>query len=155
MQEHKYYVETSVWGMIPKGQPRELRRTTLRFLHRMLPSACFVSKVVLEEIDACSEDLRASIYAVMDSIAPTVLAESLEARGLAQYYVESGILPGKKFEDALHVAIATIGEVDFIVSWNHKHIANARKSAQYQEANLRRGYRKTPPILTPYEVLNE
>jgi hypothetical protein len=53
------------------------------------------------------------------------------------------------------VAIATTQEIDVLVSWNHKHIANVRKTEQYRGANLMFGYAKTPIILTPLEVLHD
>ena len=67
---------------------------------------------------------------------PTMLEVSEECEELAQFYQNSGILPAKKIEDALHVALATIHQMDILVSWNHRHMANVRKAEQYQAANL-------------------
>src|SRR5262249_8969653 len=79
----------------------------------------------------------------------------IECEELAQFYIDSGILPSKKIADALHFPIATIHQMTVLVSWNHRHMANIRKAEQYQAANLIRGYRKTPLILTPFEVMHE
>jgi hypothetical protein len=153
--ERSYYVETSVWGMIPKGQPREMRRATLRFLRQVPREWCFVSEAVLEEINACQEPVRTSILRMYSDIEPAYLHLTDEVRELAEFYIGSGILPAKKKQDALHVAIATVKELDALVSWNHRHMVNLRKTEQYREANLVRGYWKTPQILTPLEVLHE
>jgi hypothetical protein len=155
MADRDYYVETSVWGMIPKGQPRELRKATLQFLRRCPGASYCVSAVVLDEINACDEATRTAIMEVFETSAPRELKVTPEARELARFYVHSGILPARKTLDALHVAIATVHEMDVLVSWNHRHIANVRKSEQYQGANLMRGYWKTPLISTPLEVLHE
>jgi hypothetical protein len=77
-----------------------------------------------------------------------------ECTRLAFRYIDAGIVPAKKREDALHVAIATVYNMDVLVSWNHKHMANLRKTEQYQGVNLMNGYPATPAILTPYEVLH-
>jgi len=155
MPERYYYVETSVWGMIPKGQPREMRRASLQFLRRFPRPAYFVSPVVLDEISAADENSRSQIQELMQSTAPTMVEATTEAFELARFYVDSGILSARRIEDALHVALSTVHEMDVLVSWNHRHLANVRKTEQYRGAKLMRGYRKTPLILTPLEVLHE
>ena len=155
MPDRSYYVETSVWGMIPKGQPKELRQASLQFLRQAPSPNFFISPVVLREIIACSTKIRSQIMVVLKEHTPTILEVSEECEELAQFYVDSGILPAKKTEDALHVALATIHQMDILVSWNHRHMANVRKAEQYQAANRICGYRKTPLILTPLEVMHE
>ena len=152
MPGRSYYVETSVWGMIPKGQPREMRRASLRFLRRQLQF--FASPVALYEIGACAELARAQIMEVFDALQPTILEVTAGIEELAGFYIETGIVAKRKRPDALHVAVATVHEMDVLVSWNHRHIANIRKTEQYRGANLIRGYSNTPQILTPIEVLH-
>lgn len=155
MSERRHYIETSVWGMIPHGQPREMRRATLQFLRRTpSPSLC-VSPVVLGEIEAAPEPARTAIVEILKELSPTVLDVTAEAVTLAQFYIASAILPPRRLEDALHVAAATIHQVDVLVSWNHRHMANVRKTELYRAANLLRGYTHMPLILTPLEVLHE
>ena len=155
MDKRNYYVETSVWGMIPKGQPREMRRATLQFLRRSQDANYFISLAVLNEISRSTVDTISEINEVLKAVAPGILEITEEAEELAQFYLDSGILPAKKADDALHVAVSTIHEMDVLVSWNHRHIANVRKTEQYRGANLMRGYWNTPLILTPLEVLHE
>lgn len=155
MDERQYYVETSVWGMLPKGQPREMRRSSLQFVKRLTNQNCFVSEVVLREIMGAPEEDRTQINQVLNRVDPAVLEMTPEAEKLAEYYIASDILPPKKRDDALHVAIATVHTMDVLVSWNHRHIANVRKTEQYRGANLLRGFSHTPMILTPLEVLHE
>ena len=73
MIEHKYYAETSVWGMIPKGQPRVMRRASLRFFSRVPKERLFISRVVLDEIEDSPESVRRPILRAIDSIKPSVL----------------------------------------------------------------------------------
>jgi len=155
MTERRHYVETSVWGMIPAGQPGEMRRASLQFLRRSPRPPLFVSAVVLDEINAASEAARTAILEVVEETAPTLLEVSAEIHELAQFYIESGILAPRRIEDALHVAIATVHQIDVLVSWNHRHLTNVRKTELYRAANLLRGYSHMPLILTPLEVLHE
>ena len=67
--------------------------------------------------------------------------------------MEQGIIPDKKAEDALHVAIATLEELDAVVTWNYKHLANIRKSELFYSVNLSRGFHKKVEIITPWEVI--
>jgi hypothetical protein len=155
MIDRSYYVETSVWGMVPKGQPPDMRRATIRFLRQMPRRQCFVSRVVLNEINVCSPSIRKVIHRYYAAVQPRLLELTEPIKELASFYISTGILPAKKTDDALHVAFATVEELDVLVSWNHRHMVNARKTDQYRGANLAKGYWKTPHILTPLEVLNE
>lgn len=65
-----------------------------------------------------------------------------------------GVLPAKMRVDAQHIAIATVGRVDVLVSWNFKHIVNLRRIHGYNSVNLRRGYPMIE-IRTPREVLSD
>src|SRR5437870_3270473 len=118
MTDRDYYVETSVWGMIPKGQPRELRKATLQFLKQWPGASYCVSPIVLDEISVCDEAIRTQIMEVFKGSGARELKMTPEARELARFYINSGILPARKTLDALHVAIATVHEMDVLVSWN-------------------------------------
>ena len=71
---------------------------------------------------------------------------------LARSYMAKGILPEKKEDDALHVAVATVAEMDALVTWNFQHLANLRKAELFHSANLEMGYFKKLEIITPMEV---
>lgn len=61
-------------------------------------------------------------------------------------------MPEKKGDDALHVAIATVAEMDALVTWNFQHLANLRKTELFHSVNLEKGYFKKLEIVTPMEV---
>ncbi len=60
----------------------------------------------------------------------------------------------QELADARHIAIATIGRVDVLVSWNFKHIVNLQRIHGYNSVNLRQGYPMIE-IRTPREVLSD
>lgn len=73
---------------------------------------------------------------------------------IAQEFLNRGIIPTKAAEDGLHIAIATIHQVDYLLTWNCKHIANPEIqrniSAYLDEIGL-----FLPFICTPEELLGE
>ena len=81
-----------------------------------------------------------------------VLEETEETIELAQKYIQNNILPKKFEDDARHVAIATIYNIDMIVSWNFKHIVHFDKIRQFNSINLIQGY-KPIEIFSPREVV--
>jgi hypothetical protein len=57
--------------------------------------------------------------------------------------------------DALHVATATFFQLDYLVSWNHRHMTRPMKRVQYESVNRLHGYLKTPLICNPFEACDE
>lgn len=78
---------------------------------------------------------------VLDGI--PVLDITEEASDLADLFVTRNLNPAKVLIDALHVSIATIHGMDFVLTWNCRHIANAEISRRRE-----RGYRM-PPFACP------
>ena len=77
-----------------------------------------------------------------------------EAMDLAEAYIAATVLSSRMRVDAQHIAIATIGRVDVLVSWNFKHIVNLERIHGYNSVNLRKGYPMIE-IRTPREVLSD
>lgn len=78
-----------------------------------------------------------------------------QARELATIYQSRDILPPRFFNDGLHIAMATIAEVDVLVSWNFKHIVHLNKIRLFNAVNLEQGYRSieiySPRAVTTYD----
>jgi hypothetical protein len=72
---------------------------------------------------------------------------------LAEIYITEGALTSKSYNDALHIALATLNNADVLASWNFKHIVNLDRIRLYNSINLRFGYRLIE-IRTPREILN-
>ena len=71
---------------------------------------------------------------------------------LADAYQSHRILTPKYYDDGLHIALATIAEVDVLVSWNFKHIVNFHRIRLFNGVNLLLGY-KAIQIFSPLEVV--
>lgn len=85
---------------------------------------------------------------------PELVAADDETDILAKSYIYEGVVTEKFFEDAQHIAIATVYKVDVLVSWNFRHIVNLNKIKLYNSVNLKNGY-QTLEIRTPREILEE
>jgi hypothetical protein len=68
-----------------------------------------------------------------------VLALEDGARSLAGLFVKRGFIPRNALEDALHVAVATSQGMDFLLTWNCKHIANAEAVERLEAVCLELG----------------
>jgi hypothetical protein len=149
------YIETSVWGMTLPDQPRALRQPTNEFLHQcalglFLPH---ISTVVLDEIALAPASAVASMVGKINKLTPRVLKPSEESEQLAKSYLQAGVVPANKEDDARHVAIATVAGLETVVSWNHRHLANERKAALFNDINRLAGHEQILVIHTPFEVM--
>lgn len=83
-----------------------------------------------------------------------VVENNPEILRLREEYLRSGILEPGSFKDAEHVAAATFADVDLLISWNMKHIANPARVRRFSEVNVSMGYRSIP-IYTPKVVMQD
>ncbi len=71
---------------------------------------------------------------------------------LARRYLTEGILKANMLADAQHIAMATVANVDALVSWNFRHVVNLPRIHGYHRVNAKLGY-PTLEIRSPREVL--
>ncbi len=71
-----------------------------------------------------------------------------EVLGVAARYVEEKLVPARLGGDAAHLAVACVYEVDFLLTWNIRHLANPNKLDHLTVINRRLGL-LTPQIVTP------
>jgi len=149
------YLETSILGFCLDDEPRNLLRreavTTLLDQVRLGILCAVTSSVTLDEIDRSPEPLRQRLLVLLEGVG-TIDAGKEEVERLARAYTQSGVIPEDSFDDARHVAYATAGKADVLVSLNLRHIANERAERGIGAVNLREGY-GVLRIKTPEEVL--
>ncbi len=111
-----------------------------------------ISDLTLKELELARLEIREKIeeVPVANRIYFGITDEAIE---LAETYINEGALTNKSYNDALHIALATINNADVLASWNFKHIVNLQRIRLYNSINLRRGY-KLIEIRTPREILN-
>ncbi len=76
-----------------------------------------------------------------------------EAVLLADSYFYENVVGKTSRNDCFHIALATINNVDVLVSWNFKHLVNVFKIRGYNAVNIKNGY-KPIDIRSPKELIN-
>ena len=112
----------------------------------------YASRLVVAEAQLGDPAAAAARLAVLEPI--TLLAETPASRALAKKLLLAGGLPAKAASDALHIGIATAQGMDYLVTWNCKHIANARMLRFVAETCRASGF-DVPVICTPEELGEE
>ena len=72
----------------------------------------------------------------------------------AEVYLANNLMPKTLSGDAIHLAVSSFYKIDFLLTWNYKHLANANKRQHIRIINTRLGL-FTPEIITPLELLSE
>jgi len=83
-----------------------------------------------------------------------VLKINDEAENLGAILVKERVVPEKYAEDALHIALATVNGIDFLLTWNFKHINNAQIKSEIIRIIQKNGY-ECPLICSPDELTGE
>jgi predicted nucleic acid-binding protein len=156
MKKLKLYLETSVWNFCFADDAPEKRDITLKFFDEIESEdyEIFISGIVLQEIDESDYEKRALLLETIEKYNPENLIINEKVSLLAREYISEGILSVNSFEDAVHAALATVYEMDALISWNLKHLANLRKMERINDVNRNKGYFKRLELITPMEVSN-
>ena len=159
MKKLKIYLDTSVINFLFADDAPEKKEIAIDFFENYINDFdVYISDVVLNEIDKTTNLERKN--ALLDIIKkyPIKFLENIDSDeiiNLAKEYIENGILPKKSEIDALHVAISTVNQIDILLSWNYKHLANFNRKKKIQLINLQNNFNYPFDILTPMEVLDD
>lgn len=141
------YLETSVIGAyLDNGEPFRRDLTIRWWEHELAEYDAYVSILVQRELEHLLEPHRTGYLKLIEEMATLGLPE--EAAILAEGYISRGIFHRKFMADALHVALASIHKIDYLVTWNFGHLANVRKQARIRLFNTAAGF-FSPVIVTP------
>jgi hypothetical protein len=123
------------------------RQTSLEWWTTQLPShEVFVSAEVLGELESPTYRSRDAALEMVRDIPLIAITE--EALGLATVLVSQRVMPGPVQGDAIHVAASCVHGIEFLLSWNVRHLANPSKVAHLTTICTRAGY-LAPRIVTP------
>ncbi len=158
MAKESVYIETSFVSYLVSKPSRDLitaahqQITTEWWENKRQDFELFVSTVVLDEARAGDPNYAAMRLQALDGI--PVLAVTNEAIQLANQLIQQHALPAKAAQDALHIAIATVHGMDYLLTWNCKHIANAQIRPGIEKSCRQAGY-EAPRLCTPEELSDE
>ncbi|NES80439.1 MAG: type II toxin-antitoxin system VapC family toxin [Moorea sp. SIO2B7] len=110
----------------------------------------YASEIVEDEASRGDPAIAARRLNLLQSLIFLDLTE--EAIELAQEFLKQSNLPPKASNDALHMALATVYGLDYLLTWNCKHMANAQIQRKLLQISFELGY-KLPFVCTPYEFI--
>ena len=112
----------------------------------------FISQLVINEAQVGDHTAATERLRLLEGIPELSVSE--EVASLAESLLAGSVFPPRAATDAAHVAVAAVHTVDFLMTWNCTHLANAMMADRIREACAAAGYR-CPLICTPEELLEE
>jgi predicted nucleic acid-binding protein len=154
----RVYIETSIVSYLTARSTDELlaaawQNATCQWWDRFRRSYELVtSSLVFEEAGRGDPDAVKRRLEALKGIPNLRLYD--EITRLAEMLVSDGALPPKATDDAMHVAFAAYHNIDYLLTWNCRHIDNAAKKPLIRKTCAARGY-VCPEICTPLELMGD
>jgi predicted nucleic acid-binding protein len=143
------YLDTSVLG----GYFDDEFELATRALWQQMEQGRFqflTSLVTVDELSQAPEQVRELLTT---TFAPqNILDVTEEMEQLAAIYMDKAILTPKYSDDARHVAVCTVARLDYLVSWNFRHLVNIERERGFNATNLLQGY-PIVRIVNPLELI--
>jgi hypothetical protein len=164
MKRLKVYLDTSIINFLIVEDSPDYRVDTELFFETVIAMnkiEPYVSRVVFEEINNTAETNKReellNVFKKYPHIKTLVAKDEnvKEIEYLVGEYINNKIIPAKKIADAFHVAYSTVFEMDILLSWNFKHLANINKEQKISIVNKMNGYNYPFRMANPLEVLND
>ena len=152
------YIETSIPSYLTARPSRDVRAaawqqiTTEWWDTARKDFEVFTSELTIVEASAGSAEAAERRLAVLQEIPELKIDE--EVQDLAELLISKGGIPLSAEADALHVAVAAVHRIDYLLTWNCRHIGNATKKPVIRSICIGAGY-PYPEICTPMELLPE
>ncbi len=152
------YIETSVVSYYVSKPSRDI----IVLAHQQITSEwwpmavkrfdAYVSEVVIVEAAAGNKESAQQRLKELKGIPSLALTEKVEK--IAQIYMEKLSISQKALRDAAHLAVASVHDIDYLVTWNCAHLANGEIIKKLLKINEKLGI-NTPVICTPEELMEE
>ena len=158
MKKLKIYLDTSVINFLFADDSEEYKNITIDFFNNYLNEyEVYISEIVFLEINKTKDiDKKNKLLNAIKKYHIEIFdVINNEIELLANRYLETGVIPENKYEDALHIAFSTYYDFDILLSWNFRHLANIKKQAQINSINKIEGYYKELNLYNPMEVMYE
>ena len=150
----KLYLDTSVFGAY---FDKEFKEDTIAFFDyaREQQIRLIYSDLTERELKNAPTRVKDFLHTLKQNKSGETIVEQIEANSeameLAEHYMVQGALSRKCKEDALHIAMASLHQVDVLVSWNFRHMVNFVRIEMYNTINAKLGY-SSIDIRSPKEI---
>ena len=150
----KLFIETTVFNFYLEGKQGKKQKDAMRLFEEIAKGKyeAYSSEEVLRELQKTTTDKYEQMLSLYGQYVKKTIAITAEADLIAKIYISKGIIPRKYLEDALHIAMATVNNLDFVISFNQGHIVKTKTMIGTGLVNLRQGFRQIC-LATPTEVL--
>ena len=151
----KIYLETTIISYLAARPSKDLITAAHQqvthdwWQNRRRDFDLFSSQLVIQESSAGDAAVAQTRLQLLSDI--SLVQVNVDCVSLARTLVERGPIPEKAAVDALHIAIATVHGMDYLLTWNCKHIANAEMQTAVNRICRSAGY-EPPVICTPEEL---
>lgn len=147
------YIETTIPSYYCDDRPAlsgDIARTRQWWDEERCDYECFISPVVLDELGTGSYPTQAACLALVEAL--PVLAVEPEVLEIAEAYRARRLMPEDPAADAIHLALASYFRMDYLITWNCRHLANANKARHLEVLNVQMGL-AVPRLVTPHLLL--
>jgi predicted nucleic acid-binding protein len=151
------YLESSVISYLTGRNSRDLiitahQQVTRDWWAQRGSFQLFVSDYVLAEIS--TGDAEQALLRLQQASEAAILESSVRTEQLADTLLLANALPAKARLDALHIAICAVQNIDYLLTWNCKHIANAKTMSLIERVCVQNSF-KCPRLCTPLELTKD
>jgi hypothetical protein len=152
------YIETTIVSYLTAWPSRDIVRAAHQQVTRdwwaTAPTRfqLFTSALVIAESGAGDSIAASARKVILDTL--PLLTEPPEAEQLAQALVRDLAIPPKAHRDAAHVAIAAANGIEYLLTWNCRHLANLHQRSRIERVCRDHGF-EPPAIGTPIELLED
>lgn len=150
----KLYFDTSIFNFALADDVPKEKEVTLKLFDEVRNGKyeVYVSEVVIREANRASEEKAKSLIDLINEVVSEELYVNDEVQELAKRYVTEGIIPERYEDDALHIAVASVNNLDAIISWNFAHIVKLKTKKEVVGVNAISGFKEIE-IYSPWEVI--
>lgn len=152
MRKPRIYLETTMLNYYfeVEREAHPATRQLFECIRRGMYEA-YTSTYVIDELIKAPAEKATKMMALIETYRINMLANNNEAETLAEIYVQKNVIPQRFRYDGLHIACATVNDLEFIFSLNFKHINKPKTQIMTGTINIERGYRPVT-ITSPMEV---
>ena len=153
MRVQKIYLESTMFNYYFDTE-RDAHADTVKLFEEIKAGKyyAFTFEYAIGELARAPEEKYRKMMKLIEEYNVTVYERSDEADNLGRLYQERGVLPARSTIDAQHIAVATINDMDMIVSLNFEHIVRKKTLEMTGYINTELGYRPIK-IHSPMEVV--
>jgi hypothetical protein len=150
----KLFLDSSVFNFNVDGKQGQKQRETEKLFAAIKAGKyeAYTSSAVTKELADSPKAKRDKMDELVRQYVKEIFRPDSEAERLADVYVAKRIIPSKSRDDGLHIAVATVEDLDFVVSCNMGHIDKRKTMIGTGFINLRAGY-KNIGICSSMEVI--